>query len=266
MEDSLLGERCRYIGAFNLQHIRRASSSSDAPGYMACRSVPPRAGAKVPIRFKVGQPQIADGTWTRETRGNGYIAEVCRPPFSPKHPLIFPPLPNDRQRLRVREPFTMADRHDENLPEVVPDSSPQTLTSAEVFDRRGLDEGDAKFTVVNDQSNPKMASADVFMGDAETPTTPAPAYRPYAVGAAGGGAAGTVAPGSSNPGNTEADLGNEKAKPRILGLKKRTFIIVLVVAIVIIAAAIGGGVGGSQAAKKSGNSAEDSAGAEQETL
>ena len=158
----------------------------------------------------------------------------------------------------------MADRHDENLPEVVPDSSPQTLTSAQAFDRRGLDEGDQKYTVVNDSTKPKMAGSDAFMGDAETPSTPAPAYRPTAFGAAAGGAAGS--PDSANPGNTEAGLGNEKAQPRILGLKKRTFIIVLVVAIVVIAAAIGGGVGGSQAAKKSSSSAEDPAEADEETM
>lgn len=165
----------------------------------------------------------------------------------------------------MRESLTMADRHDENLPEVVPDSSPQALTSAEAFDRRALNEGDQKYTVVSDQSKPQMPNSNVFMGDPETPTTPAPAYRPYAVGAAAGGAAGAVAP-DPYPGNTEADLVNEKAQPKILGLKRRTFIIVLVVAIVIIAAAIGGGVGGSQAAKKSGNGAADSAVAEQETL
>lgn len=166
----------------------------------------------------------------------------------------------------MREPLTMADRHDENLPEVVPDSSPQTLTSAEAFDRRGLDEGDSKYTVVGDPSKPKMTNSDGFMGDPETPATPAPAYRPSAFGAAAGGAAGASAADPSNPGNTEAGLVNEKAEPRILGLKRRTFFIVLVVAIVVIAAAIGGGVGGSQAAKKSASSAADKAEADEETL
>lgn len=163
----------------------------------------------------------------------------------------------------------MADRHDENLPEVVPDSSPQTLTSAQAFDRRGLDEGDQKYTVIDDSTKPKMAGSDAFMGDAETPMTPAPAYRPAAFGAAGAagdGAAGAVAPDASSPGNAEAGPVNEKAEPRILGLKKRTFIIVLVIAIVVIAAAIGGGVGGSQAAKKSSSSAEDPAEVDEETL
>ncbi|SPN99729.1 uncharacterized protein DNG_02580 [Cephalotrichum gorgonifer] len=179
----------------------------------------------------------------------------------------------------------MAHRPDENLPEVVPDSSPQPLTYTQEYERRGLDQGDAKYTVIYDSQTPKILTSESAVSDSGTPTSPAPAYRPPVEGAAIGVAAVSKDPGAAagatadrdvaadpasvdadDPGRSEAALGSEKggkAEPKILGLKKRTFWIVLILAIVVIAAAaIGGGVGGSQSSKKS-KSGADAAGADE---
>ena len=158
----------------------------------------------------------------------------------------------------------MANRYSQNLPEVVlGNDAPEPLTTAEAHDRMGLDEGDQKYTVIYDLKTPKVAAAvPAAFGEAETPTSPAPAYRPTPEGAAVGytAAAGATAPDVESLAKSEAPLVNGKGGgSKIMGLKRRTFFIVLVVVILVVAAAIGGGVGGSQAVQQQSSRMADSA-------
>ncbi|KAL2108883.1 hypothetical protein VUR80DRAFT_3230 [Thermomyces stellatus] len=140
----------------------------------------------------------------------------------------------------------MANRYSQNLPEVVPDSSPQVLTYAEAYGRRGLDEGEQKYTVIYDLNTPKIATSVPAVGDCATPTTPAPACKAAPAGAAG--ASGNISPDAEDFGKSEKAFARDGER-KILGLKRRTFFIIIVVALVT-AAAVGGGVGGFHAGKQ----------------
>lgn len=155
-----------------------------------------------------------------------------------------------------------ANRYSENLPEVVPDSSPQPLTHTEEYERRGLDQGDQKYTVIYDLNTPKIATSDPTVGDGTTPTSPAPAYRAAVAGVDGApSSAGSISPDVEDFGKREKALAGSGER-KILGLKRRTFFIILIAVVLVIAAAIGGGVGGFQAGKQkaSGSESTDVAG------
>lgn len=150
----------------------------------------------------------------------------------------------------------MANRYSENLPEVVPDSSPEPLTYAQEYERRGLDQGDQKYTVIYDLNTPKIATSVPAEVEGTTPTSPAPAYR---------AALASAAPSTAGTSPDVEDIGkSEKAwaangERKILGLKRRTFFIILIAVVLVIAAAIAGGVGGFHAGKQnaSGSNSAD---------
>lgn len=169
---------------------------------------------------------------------------------------------------------------DENLPEVVPDSSPQALTSRDAYLAHGhLGEKDPKY-VAETAPNPeerdlKYAAVE---GDAPPgspglvkgedgvwrPAAPVSALSPtdtYAVtpdGTQGG-------PGAAGAAAEEGRAGEGPAKgAKVCGLKRRTFWIVLGVAIVVVLAAIGGGVGGGLSSRNSSSSGADKGKAENE--
>jgi len=136
---------------------------------------------------------------------------------------------------------------DENLPEVVPDTSPQALTRAEAYWRQRKNEGDAKFAVVyeSDTTSPKyyfdptQNQGAVAVGANGTPISPSPIYTP------------APPTGYSDPtllGETDPESGH--GRQRVCGLRRKTFLILLAVLIVVLVAAIGGGVGGAAASRK----------------
>jgi hypothetical protein len=133
---------------------------------------------------------------------------------------------------------------DENLPEVVPDSSPQALTYAETYERRWAENGDPKYAVVYDSMTPKIL------------TEPSP-LDPYSATVFGSSPGVNSPQPTQDPWSTEKSLANEDGNPpapeeppRIYGMKRRTFWIVLVVVAIVLAVAVGGGVGGAMASKK----------------
>jgi hypothetical protein len=136
---------------------------------------------------------------------------------------------------------------DENLPEVVPDSSPQALTRAEAYRRHAKDEGDAKFAVVYESDaitpkyyyDPNQNQVVAAVATGGTPTSPSPAYVP------------SPPVGYSDPallGEEDPESGRERQ--RIWGLRRKVFLIVVVLVVVVLGAAIGGGVGGAAASRK----------------
>lgn len=143
----------------------------------------------------------------------------------------------------------MANRYSEHLPEVVPDSSPQTLTYAETYERRGLDQGDEKYAVIYDDT-PKIVTSVPTAGDGATPTSPAPAYRAAVAGADGASSmAGNMSPDVEDMGKRGKALAGSGER-KILGMKRRTFFIILIAVVLVTVAAIGGGVGGFYAGKQ----------------
>lgn len=118
--------------------------------------------------------------------------------------------------------------HDEGLPEVVPDSSPQAMSRLEAEYKRKYLEGDAPQTVIpKDVDTNKIA---IMGGEEQSSVTP-----------------------DGMSGDVEGAHTGRKGGKRICGLPRRTLWILVIVAVVVLAAAIGGGVGGGLAAKNSKN-------------
>jgi hypothetical protein len=127
-------------------------------------------------------------------------------------------------------------RHEDNLPEVRADNSPQALSNPEAEFKRGyFEEQDPKYPVIYDEA-PK---AIVLPEDSPQSTSTA------------------TEPVERTP-EEEAPFVEER---KICGLKRRMFFIILVMILVIIAIAVGGGVGGAMASKSKSKSksAADSA-------
>jgi hypothetical protein len=119
--------------------------------------------------------------------------------------------------------------HEETLPEVRPDNSPQALSNAEAqLNRRFFEDQEPKYPVILDDA-PK-----VFLPEDSIP--------------------------SGSPTIRAANPASETEEKRIFGLKRRIFfIIVVVVLVVIIAIAVGGGVGGAMASKSRSKASTGSA-------
>jgi hypothetical protein len=118
--------------------------------------------------------------------------------------------------------------HEDTLPEVRADNSPQALSNAEAqLNRRYFEDQEPKYPVVLDDA-PK-----VFLPEDSFP--------------------------SGSPTTSAANPAPETEVRRIFGLKKRTFFIMLVVLIVFIAIAVGGGVGGAVASKSKSKASTGSA-------
>jgi hypothetical protein len=159
---------------------------------------------------------------------------------------------------RVGQEQKMGLPPDENLPEVVPDTSPQVLTRAEAYRQNVRDEADAKFAVAyeSDTTSPKYYYDPNEKWDGGHAAGAGAGWSP-SVGAyvppesrAGGGGGGD--PRLLHEGK---DVESGRTERRICGLRRKLFLI-LVVVIVGLVAAIGGGVGGAMASKgKKGDAA-----------
>lgn len=155
---------------------------------------------------------------------------------------------------------------DEHLPEVVPDTSPQAVSSIESqYKQRGYDERD-KYVVQYDDT-PKIPTetpyvqdhqgnvqqgqypVSVASPDGSLPWEPMSAIEETPAGHAGVGGGG---------GEAGHEGMNEKPehKSMICGFKRKTFFIAIIAALVVIAIAIGGGVGGGLAASNSRQSSD----------
>lgn len=154
---------------------------------------------------------------------------------------------------------------DENLPEVVPDSSPQALSSRDAYlaqqqlgekDPKYIaetsprpEERDLKFAAVDGEGNPQ--SPDLVKGEDGV-------WRPAPVSALSPTDTNAITP---DPAAAEGGRAGEEAvkEKKVCGMKRRTFWIVVAVALVIAGVAIGVGVGvGVKAQKSSSSSPEPS--------
>jgi hypothetical protein len=119
-------------------------------------------------------------------------------------------------------------RHEDNLPEVRADNSPQALSNPEAeFKRKYFEEQEPKYPVIYDDAPKTIILAEDSL--------PSPSPATMAV---------ERAPEEGAPPVEER---------KIFGLKRRLFII-LVVILVIISIAVGGGVGGAMASKSKSKS------------
>ncbi|PKS12466.1 hypothetical protein jhhlp_000672 [Lomentospora prolificans] len=127
---------------------------------------------------------------------------------------------------------------DENLPEVVPDPSPEAIpkTAAAQYAAQ-LNHQNPKYPVTIDDS-PKLPTPLAL----SPPTATASPYTE------------TLVPGSVYPSHP-SPISIEPPGKKICGVKKRTFWILILLVVVIFAAAIGGGVGGGLASRNSKASA-----------
>jgi hypothetical protein len=127
-------------------------------------------------------------------------------------------------------------RHEDNLPEVRADNSPQVLSNSEVeFKRKYFEEQEPKYPVIYDDTPKTIVLAE-------------------------------EAPPSALPATTAVESAPEAGGPpveekKIWGLKRRMFFVILAAILVVIAIAVGGGVGGAMASKSKSKSksAADSA-------
>lgn len=160
---------------------------------------------------------------------------------------------------------------DENLPEVVPDSSPQVLSNRDAFlahehltekDPKYVaetsprpEERDLKYAVAGQEGGAE--SAGLVKGDDGVwrPAAPVSALSPTETNAGTPDAQADSGAAAAEEGRADQAPGKEEAK--VCGMRKRTFWIVLVGAIVVVLAAIGGGVGGGLSARNSGSSSSD---------
>ncbi|KAL2753016.1 hypothetical protein ACRALDRAFT_1078027 [Sodiomyces alcalophilus JCM 7366] len=129
--------------------------------------------------------------------------------------------------------------HDENLPEVVPDMSPQALSQAELYARHGLEGGEGKYPYTHHDGIEHVPPGDGWDVHKEvvSPLSPDP-HTPV------GGAASAGFP--------------PPPTPRICGVKRKTFWILLAVAgVVIIAVAVGAGVGATRGGGGGGGDAQE---------
>ncbi|KAK4082990.1 uncharacterized protein Triagg1_1880 [Trichoderma aggressivum f. europaeum] len=116
--------------------------------------------------------------------------------------------------------------HDEGLPEVVPDSSPQAMSRLEAEYKRKWLDGDAPQMVIPKEVDTNKIA--VMGGEEQSSVTP-----------------------DGMSGDVEGAHKGRKGGKRICGLPRRTLWILVIVAVIVLAAAIGGGVGGGLAAKNS---------------
>lgn len=141
---------------------------------------------------------------------------------------------------------------DENLPEVVPDQSPQVLSAVEArYFAPELNARDPKYHVTYDDAPKYTAPLEAYPSVGEYPqayTSPVSSV-PWEPVSGDGGSSGLRTDESKNK------------RERICGLKKRSFWILLIVALIVVAAGVGGGVGGGIAAARSRDSGDDSGGA-----
>ncbi|KAE9368823.1 hypothetical protein N431DRAFT_561161 [Stipitochalara longipes BDJ] len=123
--------------------------------------------------------------------------------------------------------------HEDNLPEVRIDNSPQALSNPEAeFKRKYFEESEPKYPAIYDNA-PKT----VVLEEVSPPSAP------------------TTTAGERAPQQTLAE--NRK----ILGLKRRVFFILLVVVLVIIAISVGAGVGTAMSSKSKSNTKASTASA-----
>lgn len=146
---------------------------------------------------------------------------------------------------------------DENLPEVVPDQSPQALPKEAALQyETQLGEKDPKYPVLLDDA-PKLPSEYAptpAVAAATIPSSVSPNTIPWETRSPE-----TAEQGLAGRSPPDPPVADEK---KILGLKKKAFFIVVVVVLVILAAALGGGLGGglSKKNKSSAEGAEDGTG------
>lgn len=121
-------------------------------------------------------------------------------------------------------------RHEDNLPEVSVDQSPQALSNPEAeFKRKYFEESEPKYPVIYDHAPKAIVLENSIPSASPTMTTTAVERAP----------------------DSEQSPVEER---KICGLKRRMFFIVLVVVLVIIAIAVGGGVGGAMSSKSKSKS------------
>ena len=136
---------------------------------------------------------------------------------------------------------------DENLPEVVPDQSPQVLSAVEArYFAPELDVRDPKYPVTYDNAPKYTAPLETYPSvgghpqDYTSPVSSIP-WEPASTG------------GDRSAFGTYESKNKEQ---RICGLKKRVFWILLVIAMIVVAAGVGGGVGGGIATARSKSSGD----------
>ena len=128
---------------------------------------------------------------------------------------------------------------DENLPEVVPDQSPQALSAHEAhFRHEQLGEQHPKYPVYVEDS-PKFSAVDPKPGFS-SPVSPEHAV-PWEKRSVGG----DLVAGDRVP-----TMAGDKRGSTICGLKRKLFWLLLAAVLVIVAGSVGGGVGGGIAAAK----------------
>lgn len=136
--------------------------------------------------------------------------------------------------------MAMSRQADDNLPEVVPDPSPQALSQAELYARHGLEGGEGKYPYPYHDGKeyaPPGHGLDLHK-EVVSPLSPD-------VPTLGEGAG---LPSSSPP---------PPPPPRICGVNRRTFWILLAVAgAVVIAVAVGAGVGATRGGGGGGDAQE----------
>ncbi|PVH81883.1 hypothetical protein DL98DRAFT_530641 [Cadophora sp. DSE1049] len=132
---------------------------------------------------------------------------------------------------------------DENLPEVVIDTSPQALSNLEAeYKRNHLEEHEPKYPAIDDTTSKMVVPTELEIQGQYPQTTISPdGSIPWESTTAA-----KKAPGAEEPPAKEG---------KICGLTRKVFFIVLVVLFVIIAAGVGGGVGGAAASSRSNNPA-----------
>jgi len=126
---------------------------------------------------------------------------------------------------------------DENLPEVVPDQSPQALTEQQADLRHDqLEERDPKYPAIFDDA-PKYAAPDA--AHLENEQTRDSMHHPSSPSHAVSG--------------KEVEAGVQgRQTVHVCGLTKRLFWTLIAIVVIVLAAAIGGGVGGAMAKSRSG--------------
>ncbi|SPO06413.1 uncharacterized protein DNG_09102 [Cephalotrichum gorgonifer] len=150
---------------------------------------------------------------------------------------------------------TLVPPDDENLPEVVPDSSPQALSGRDAFLAQDLlsepypkyvaessprpEERDLKFPAGDGDEN-KVKDADRTLQSPTSAAVVSPIVSPSV-----GDTQGEAEEAGANEGDPPSK------KDEIFGIKRKTFWFLLVVVVIVVLAAIGGGVGGGIAASRS---------------
>ncbi|KAH6714898.1 hypothetical protein BKA61DRAFT_734246 [Leptodontidium sp. MPI-SDFR-AT-0119] len=128
---------------------------------------------------------------------------------------------------------------DENLPEVVIDTSPQALSKLEAeYKRNHLEEHEPKYPALDDTTLKMVVPTELEIQGQypQTSISPDESVPSESTTAA------KQAPGAEEPPAKDG---------KIFGLTRKVFFIILVVLFVVIAASVGGGVGGTVASSRS---------------